>query len=82
MGREASSLSVPLLDAKKDQFNTLAMLDSNPLEPTLILKAKEALIRYQEFSLMEHNWASQRAKSHWLIYSNDDIKFLYCLIKV
>lgn len=81
MGRDSSPLGIQLLDAKMVQFTTFILLNSNPLDSTLILNAKEVSRRCHKIPLMEHSWASKKSKSHCISYSNDDLKFLYSLIK-
>lgn len=63
------------------QVKVMKKLEKDPYNHSLLLDAKETKERYTKLSNMESTWLKQRAKAHWLIHSDDDIKFLYDSIK-
>lgn len=64
MGKFHTLMESLLVEAKRDQFNTLVALDENPLGKSCILNAKEVTKNYLNTSLMKSSWVSQHAKTH------------------
>lgn len=59
----------------------LSLLELVLRNVALIHQAKDVNERYYELVRREHMWIKQRAKPHWLMNTEDNIKFIYCSLK-